>query len=258
MTGAAGLAADPAANPFGLDGRRILVTGASSGIGAAAARLCANLGAHVVACGRNQDRLDAVVAGLAGSGHQAIAGDLTDPAARQALVDAVSALDGCVFSAGIATLAPMRMVSQRHLQALFAVNYDAPVMLTQALLAKRKIAPKASLVYVTAIAEHSAPFATGIYSGTKGALAATVRTIALEVAKQGMRANCVSPGYVATPMMEGLQDVMNGTDMMQLAPLGIIEPEDVAASIAWLLAPASRWVSRTSLTIDAGLILHMR
>ncbi|MDQ2822609.1 MAG: SDR family oxidoreductase [Pseudomonadota bacterium] len=253
MTGAA-----DSVDAFSLAGRTILVTGASSGIGAATASLCANMGAHIVACGRDTARLDAVVEGLAGGGHRAIVGDLTDPAARQALVDAVPALDGCVFSAGVATLAPMRMVSQRHMDKLFAINYDAPVLLTQALLARRKLAPGASLVYVTAIAEHSAPFATGIYSGTKGALAATVRTIALEVAKQGIRANSVSPGYVATPMMDGLQDVMNGTDMMQLAPLGIIEPEDVAATIAWLLAPAARWVSRTSLTIDAGLILHMR
>jgi len=245
-------------SPFSLAGRTILVTGASSGIGAATAGLCANLGAHIIACGRDTARLDAVVAGLAGSGHQALVGDLTDPAARQALVDAVMALDGCVFSAGVATLAPMRMVSQRHLDTLFAVNYDAPVLLTQALLAKRKLAPGASLVYVTAIAEHAAPAATGVYSGTKGALTATVRTIAVEVAKQGMRANCVSPGYVATPMMDGLQNVMNSADKMQLAPLGTIEPDDVAAGIAWLLAPASRWVSRTSLKIDAGLTLYMR
>ena len=244
--------------PFSLAGRTILVTGASSGIGAATAGLCANLGAHIIACGRDTARLDAVVAGLAGSGHQARAGDLTDPAARQALVDAVAALDGCVFSAGVATLAPMRMVSQRHMDTLFAVNYDAPVLLTQALLAKRKLAPGASLVYVTAIAEHTAPSATGIYSGTKGALTSTVRTLATEVARQGIRANCVSPGYVATPMMDGLQNVMNSEGKMQLAPLGTIEPDDVAAGIAWLLAPASRWVSRTSLTIDAGLTLHHR
>jgi NAD(P)-dependent dehydrogenase (short-subunit alcohol dehydrogenase family) len=247
-----------ASNPFSLEGRRILVTGASSGIGEASARMCANMGATVVACGRDVARLEAVVAGLAGSGHQIVVGDLTDPAARQALVDAVSALDGCVFSAGVVTLAPIRMVSQRHLDALFAVNYDAPVLLTQALLAKRKLAPGASLVYVSALAEHTAPFATGVYSGTKGALESTVRTIASEVAKQGMRANCVSPGYVATPMMEGLQSVMNSESKMEMAALGPIEPDDVAAGIVYLLAPASRWVSRTSVPIDAGLTLHHR
>ncbi|GAB3380706.1 SDR family NAD(P)-dependent oxidoreductase [Massilia agri] len=247
-----------AANPFRLDGRQVLVTGASSGIGEAAARLCARMGAQVVACGRNADRLDAVVASLAGSGHRAQVGDLTDPAARQALVDAVPALDGCVFSAGVAALAPMRMVSQRHIDTLFSVNYEAPMLLTQALLAKRRIAPGASLVYVSALAEHTAPFATGIYSGTKAALTATVRTLATEVAKQGIRANCVSPGYVATPMMESLQSVMNSGAKMELAPLGTIEAEDVAAGIAYLLASASRWVSRTSLAVDAGLTLHIR
>jgi NAD(P)-dependent dehydrogenase (short-subunit alcohol dehydrogenase family) len=246
------------ASPFSLEGRHILVTGASSGIGEAAARLCAQMGARVVACGRNEERLQKVVSGLAGDGHQAVIGDLTDPAARQAVVDAVPALDGCVFSAGAAALAPMRMVSQRHLDAIFAVNYDAPVLLTQALLAKRKIAQAASLVYVTAIAEHVAPNATGVYSGAKAALTATVRTIAVEQARQGIRANCISPGYVATPMLEGLQGVMNTQDKMELAPLGVIEPDEIAAGIAWLLAPASRWVSRTSLVIDAGLTLHVR
>jgi NAD(P)-dependent dehydrogenase (short-subunit alcohol dehydrogenase family) len=246
------------ASPFSLEGRQILVTGASSGIGEAAARLCAQMGARVVACGRNEERLQKVVSGLAGEGHQAVIGDLTDAAARQALVDAASALDGCVFSAGAAALAPMRMVSQRHLDAIFAVNYDAPVLLTQALLAKRKIAQGASLVYVTAIAEHVAPNATGVYSGAKAALTATVRTIAVEQARQGIRANCISPGYVATPMLEGLQGVMNTQDKMELAPLGVIEPDEIAAGIAWLLAPASRWVSRTSLVIDAGLTLHVR
>jgi NAD(P)-dependent dehydrogenase (short-subunit alcohol dehydrogenase family) len=246
------------ASPFSLAGRAILVTGASSGIGEATARLCAQMGARVLACGRNTERLEQVVGALAGEGHQAIAGDLTDPLARQAVVDAVPALDGCVFSAGAAALAPMRMVSQRHLDSIFAVNYDAPVLLTQALLARRKLAQGASLVYVTAVAEHVAPNATGIYSGAKAALTATVRTIAVEQARQGIRANCVSPGYVATPMLDGLQGVMSPQDKAALAPLGIIEPGDVAASIAWLLAPASRWVSRTSLVIDSGLTLHVR
>lgn len=247
-----------ASNSFSLEGRRILVTGASSGIGEASARMCANMGATIVACGRDNARLEAVVAALAGTGHQLVAGDLTDPVARQALVDAVPALDGCVFSAGVVSLAPMRMVSQRHLDALFAVNYDAPILLTQALLARRKLAPGASLVYVSALAEHTAPFATGVYSGTKGALESTVRTIASEVAKQGMRANCVSPGYVATPMMDGLQSVMNSDSKMEMAALGPIEPDDVAAGIVYLLSPASRWVSRTSVPIDAGLTLHHR
>jgi NAD(P)-dependent dehydrogenase (short-subunit alcohol dehydrogenase family) len=140
---------------------------------------------------------------------------------------------------------------------MFAVNYDAPVLLTQALLAKRKIARDASLVYVTAIADHTGANATGVYSGAKAALKATMRSIAVEVAGQGIRANCVSPGFVATPMLDGLQAVMNMEEKTSLSPLGLIEPDEIAAGIAWLLVPASRWVSRTTLVIDGGLTLHI-
>jgi NAD(P)-dependent dehydrogenase (short-subunit alcohol dehydrogenase family) len=245
-------------SPFSLEGKRILVTGASSGIGAATARLCARMGAGVIACGRDAQRLGQVVEALAGSGHAAIAGDLTDAADRQVLIDAVPVLDGVVFSAGIASLVPVRMVSQRHLDAVFAINFNAPILLTQALLAKRKIAQGGSLVYVTSAAQHWAFSGSAIYAGTKAALTAAVRTIAAEHAKQGIRANCVSPGYVATPMLDGLQSTMSMTGAKEQAALGTIEADDVAGGIAYLLAPASRWVSRASLVIDAGLSLHVR
>lgn len=248
----------PMTSPFSLAGKTVLVTGASSGIGRAAATLCAAMGATVVACGRDQARLADTLAGLAGTGHQAIAGDLTMDAARQALVAAVPALDGVVFSAGAAVMAPMRMVSQSHLDAMFAVNFNAPVLLTQALLSKKKVAPGASLVYVTAVAAHSAPYATAMYSGAKAALTAVVRTIAIEHAKAGIRANCVAPGYINTPMLSGLQKIMSMQGSIDHSPLGMIEPEDVAAGIVYLLSPASRWVTRSGLLIDGGLSLHIR
>jgi NAD(P)-dependent dehydrogenase (short-subunit alcohol dehydrogenase family) len=245
-------------SPFSLQGKVLLVTGASSGIGRATASLCADLGATVVLCGRNIERLNAARDSLSGTGHTAVAGDLTDANARHALVDAVPPLDGCVFSAGIAALVPMRMVSEQHLHAMFSVNYESPVMLTQRLLAKKKVSNGASLVFVTARAEHISPVATGIYSGVKAALTATVRTLALEHAKQGIRANCVSPGYVDTPMLEKLHGVSSLQSKVDLTPLGKISAADVAAGIAYLLAPASRWVTRSSLVIDGGLSLHVR
>ncbi len=245
-------------SPFTLEGKQILITGASSGIGAATAAMCARMGAQVIACGRDAAKLALVVQGLVGSGHRAVAGDLTDPLARQALVDALPALDGAVFSAGAAALTPFRMVSQRHLNAMFSVNFDAPVLLTQALFSKKKVAAGASLVYVTAVAEHVTPNATAIYSAAKAALTAAVRTIALEHAKQGVRANCVSPGYVDTPMLAGLQAVVSMQDKIELTPLGPIGADDIAGGVAFLLSPASRWISRAALVIDGGLSLHVR
>jgi NAD(P)-dependent dehydrogenase (short-subunit alcohol dehydrogenase family) len=245
-------------SPFSLQGMVVLVTGASSGIGRATASLCADLGATMVLCGRDPDRLEAARASLSGTGHVAIRGDLTDPDARRSLVEAVPPLDGFVFSAGSAALVPVRMISERHLQSMFSVNYDAPVMLTQGLLAKKKFHNGASLVYVTAIADHVAPSATAAYSGAKAALTAAVRTIAIEHAKQGIRANCVSPGYVETPMLEKLQSMPSLKDKFELSDLGSISPADVAMGIAYLISPASRWVTRSSLVIDGGISLHVR
>lgn len=245
-------------SPFSLQDKTILITGASSGIGRATALLCAGMGAQLFVCGRDRARLDALLAELPGSGHVAVQGDLTDPADRKALLDQLPVLDGCVFSAGVVAMVPVRMISQKHIDNMFAVNYVAPVMLSQSLLAGRKIRNAGSLVYVTAIAEHFAPTATSIYSGAKAALTATVRGIAGEYAKQQIRANCVSPGYVNTPLLEGLQKVSAMGEKLALTPLGEIEPEDVAAGIVYLLSPASRWVSRTTLTIDGGMLLHLR
>lgn len=245
-------------SPFGLQGRHILVTGASSGIGAATARLCASLGATLTLCGRDELRLAQVLATLGGDGHRSIAGDLTDPAAREALVAQSLPFDGCVFSAGIAALAPVRMLSQRHLDAMFNTNFDAPMLLTQLLLSKRRIAAGASLVYVTSAAQHWGFAGSAMYAGAKAALTAAVRTLAAEQARQGIRANCVSPGYVETPMLAGLQAGMSMAAAQAPAALGAIEAEDVAGPIVYLLAPASRWVSRAALVVDAGLSLHVR
>ena len=245
-------------SPFSLENKRILVTGASSGIGRATAILCSELGATVVLCGRDIDRLDATRSALTGNGHMIISGDLTDINARHTLVETTPALDGCVFSTGLAALIPMRMVTEQHLHTMFSVNYEAPVMLTQRLLAKKKINNHASLVFVSSQAEHFSPIATGVYAGVKAALSTTVRTIGLEHAKQGIRANCVSPSYVDTPMLDKLQETSSLQNIIDITPLGLNDASDVANGIVYLLTPASRWVTRSNLVIDGGLSLRAR
>lgn len=205
------------ASPFSLDGKRILVVGSGSGIGAATARLCAQLGAQVTVCDAAPD------------------------------VAALPVLDGCVFAGGTAAFSRIDALTQAHLDAVFTANVHAPLLLTQALLAAGKLGQGAALVYVTSAAQHWAFGGAAAHAASNAALNAAVRALAVEHAAQGIRANCVAPGIVddalATPGP---------------APLGAIAPDDVAAGIAYLLAPASRWVSRTSLVIDGGLSLHVR
>lgn len=247
-----------AINAFSLEGRVILVTGASSGIGAATARLCADLGARLVLNARDAGRLDAVRGELTGDRHVVVIGDLSLSETREALVDAAPAYDGLASCAGIAALVPIRMASEAHLQRMLAVNYLAPISLTQRLLYKRRLNPGASLVYVTALAARVSPQAAAAYAASKAALDAASRTLALEHAKQRIRANCVAPGYVETPMLQELGTQAGMDHKIDLTPLGRLAATDVASSIGYLLSPASRWVTRSTLTVDGGLGIAMR
>lgn len=241
---------------FSLDGKRVLITGASSGIGRATALLCASMGAKLVLAGKTQHKLDELRSELSSSEHDYFCGDLTSNEVRVELVKSLPNLDGCVFSAGIAELVPIRMLTQSHIDRIMGINFYSPVLLTQSLLRSKKLNLNVSMVYLAAITDKSSPAATSIYSSSKNALLAFSRTLALEHAKQGLRSNCVSPGYVDTTMVSTL--AANGLRGPELTPLGNIYPEEVAYGIAYLLAPASRWVTRSNLVIDGGLGLPMR
>lgn len=247
-----------AADPFSLAGKRILVTGASSGIGRQIAISCAQMGAQMVVSGRDTERLAATLAELEGEGHAQIAADLS----RQEDIDRLSAeagvVDGVVHAAGISKLAPFRLISRAQLDEIFSSNVYAPMLLTKGLLAKKRIAPKGSILFISALASHVGPLATGVYSASKAALLGAMRTLALEVVKQGIRANCIAPGYVRTPMLDNLNQGGGSIDEhVKLTPLGLGEPEDVAYAAVFYLSDASRWVTRNYFVVDGGLTVPM-
>jgi NAD(P)-dependent dehydrogenase (short-subunit alcohol dehydrogenase family) len=245
-------------DPFSLAGKRILVTGASSGIGRQIAISCAQMGAQLVITGRNTERLAATFAELDGEGHAQIAADLS----RQEDIDRLSAevgvVDGVVHAAGISKLAPFRMISRAQLDEQFSSNVYAPILLTKGLLAKKRIAPKGSILFISALASHVGPLASGTYSASKAALLGAMRTLALEVVRQGIRANCIAPGYVRTPMLDNLNQGGGSIDEhAKLTPLGLGEPEDVAYAAVFYLSDASRWVTRNYFVVDGGLTVPM-
>ncbi|MBV6798531.1 SDR family NAD(P)-dependent oxidoreductase [Xanthomonas euvesicatoria] len=254
------MTATPAAttDAFGLQNKTVLVTGASSGIGAVVATLCARLGARVVLTGRDIARLDAVAVALQGNGHAVVAGDLTEEDTRTRLINAAERYHGLVSCAGIAALVPFRMAAEKHLQQMLSVNYLAPIALTQQLLVKRRLSEGASLVYISALSARAAPQAAAGYAASKAALEAAVRTLALEQAKHGIRANCIAPGYVDTPMLKKLGAAADLDDKIGLTPLGRIDPDDIAKGAVYLLSGASRWITRSALTIDGGISLPIR
>ena len=245
---------DAANDPFSLEGKRILVTGASSGIGRQTAISCAEMGAQLVITGRDQDRLDATLATLAGTGHTQVVADLTQGADLNRVLDAVGMVHGVVHAAGVSRLVPLRMVTSAYLESTFASNTFAPILLTKGLQAKKHIAPGGSVVFITALAMHTGPMASSVYAASKGALMGAMRVLGREVVKQGIRANSISPGYVRTPLLDGLSQGGAQMDAVSgMAPLGIGEPEDIAHAVVYFLSDASRWVTRNHFIIDGGL-----
>ena len=244
------------ADPFSLEGKRILVTGASSGLGRAIATTCAGRGAILILSGRNDARLSETLATLGGGGHLTVAGDLVDPAGRERLVAGCGTVDGVVHSAGISRLSPIRMATPQHLADVWKINYEAPVLLTQKLLAKNQVKASGSILFLSSIAAFIGVAGVGVYSGTKAALIATMRCLAMEVVKRGIRVNCLAPALVETPLLAATETVVASMDDQRAAyPLGFGKPEDVANAAVFYLSTASRWITGTTLVMDGGLTI---
>ena len=244
---------NPPPNPFSLAGKRILVTGASSGIGRQIALGCTHAGAEVVASGRDTERLQATLAGLSGTGHQSLALDLCDDSAVKAAVPTLGKLDGVVHGAGISLLSPLRLATRPHIESQLAANLIGPMLLTQQLLLRNAIGHGGAIVFVSSISAHIGVHGVSSYAASKGALEAMARSLSMEVAKKGIRVNCLAPGLVQTPMFEAALSTTGGLDeTIKTYPLGLGLPEDVANAAVFMLSPASRWITGTTLVLDGG------
>jgi NAD(P)-dependent dehydrogenase (short-subunit alcohol dehydrogenase family) len=237
---------------FRLDGKRIAVTGASSGIGRQIAVTASNAGAAVVVSGRNYERLaetrNHLVSGL---GHESVIADLSRAEDIEEFAQRVGVLDGIVHAAGIAGPAPIRIVNRDFLQTRFQTNYFAPVLLTQKLLAGNQLAGGGSILFIASIAAHTGTPGMAVYSATKASLVVTSKCLALEVAKRRIRVNALSPAVVRTPIFKPKeQEWLDETERRY--PLGLGTPEDVANVSIFFLSDASRWITGQSLIMDGA------
>ena len=238
---------------FSLRGKTVLVTGASSGIGYQVAVSCALAGASVVATGRNETRLAALVAQLEGPAHRFVVADLRDDSSVKALAGQIERIDGLVHSAGISALAPLRLATRGHIESQMDTNFVAPMLLTQQLLLRNAVSNGGSIVFVSSIAAHIGVPGVCAYGASKAALEAMARSLSLEVAKKAIRVNCLAPGLVDTPMLKSARANVDSLDKtLAQYPLGLGQPEDVANAAIFLLSAASRWITGTTLTIDGG------
>ena len=245
-------------NPFSLDGKTILVTGASSGIGERTAIECANLGAQLIITGRNEERLNNTMTKLVGTGHTIIAADLTIDEGKKAIVEGIGQLDGLVLCAGQGNVVPFKLAERRKLDPIFEINYFAPIELLRLLIKAKKIKEKASVVFVSSIGGINAiTLGNSIYGASKAALNSTMKFCAIELAPKSIRCNSVCPGMVNTSLIKGgaVSEEQHQEDMKKYPLKRYGEPEDIAYGIIYLLSDASSWVTGHSLVIDGGVTI---
>lgn len=238
---------------FRLDGKRIVVTGASSDIGRAIAVACASVGATVVATGRNSGRLADTRAQVIGKGGtcEVIAADLATDEGRRAVADAAGQVDGIVHATATTGPRPVRQLTSEFLHHHFDGTYLAPMLLTQVQLARGGVRDGGAIIFITSISAHMATRGMSTYSGMKAALVASAGVLALEVAPRAIRVNCISPAIVRTSVFDHTGETWLA-EQAKRYPLGLGEPEDVAHAAVFLLSPASRWITGETLLMTGA------
>ncbi len=249
-------------NPMDLTGRTILVTGASSGIGRETALLLSQLNARLILVARNKDRLAQTLASLEGADHRVEPFDVTAldavPGWIKDLVSRSGPLHGVVHSAGVYGVVPLRILTALQLEEILRVNLSAAILLAKGFRQKGCHAEGGSLVLLSSVAGLRGHAGLSAYAASKSALFGLAKSLAMELAREGIRVNCVAPGLVATEMAAQVEAQTPGeiTGVENAHPLGVGRPRDVANGIAFLLSDAARWITGTTLTIDGGYTAH--
>ena len=247
-------------NPFSLENKTILITGAASVIGQQTAILCSQMGAKVVLIGRNEERLQDTLSKMEGEGHLKVPFDLTDTDNIKGVVADIvlklGVINGLVCCAGISGILPLKLMSVEQQKQYFLTNVFATIELTRQVLSMKNVSKEgASVIFFSSVMGVVGENAKSLYSMTKGALISAARSLAVEYAKKRIRVNCISPGVVVTPINANqpyIADPEKKAVLEAKHPLGLGETSDIANACVFLLSDASRWMTGQNMIIDGG------
>jgi len=248
-----------------MQGKKILITGASSGIGRETAITLAEEGADIVLISRNLEKLNNVVSFCKEGNHQVFSVDVTDENALfQVLNESIKndgrPFDGFVYSAGMEATIPSKLLKKDFLHKVLDVNTIPIILISNFLAKKGNYSPEgASFVFVSSVMGHLGQPAKTAYCMSKHAIVGIMKSLALELAQKKIRVNCVSPGMVKTEMSLQILESISEENIRQIEsmhPLGIGMPKDVANAIEFLLSDKSSWITGIDLYVDGGYSSH--
>lgn len=221
--------------------------------------MVAALNGRVVLVSRTPERLQEAAASLQAGNHVIEAFDLNAvddiPRWLKSVAARVGPISGVVHSAGVHSAVPLRMLDPAKVEALMRINVIAGLMLAKGFRQKGCFAPGASLVYLSSVAGMTGQPAIAAYSASKAALLGASRSLAIELARDGIRVNCVSAGMVRTEMSERIFQSLPAEQVDAIEamhPLGFGSAADVANAVLFLLAESSRWITGSNLVVDGG------
>lgn len=243
-----------------LNGKVALITGGGTGIGEATAKIFAAEGAQVAITGRRKDVLEGVAKAIVANGGKVlvVTGSVTEEAHVQSAVDQAvrtfGKIDILINNAGIGVFGkPLHETTDREWQEILDTNLTGVFRMTRAVI-PHMLERGGSIVNVSSVAGLVGIAGLAAYSGTKGALVALTRCLAIDYAKDKIRCNCVCPALVDTPMAaDAIADPDLNATMMAKHPIGRFgTPDDVARMLLYLASDDASWVTGSLFTIDGG------
>lgn len=242
-------------NPFSLEGKTVMVTGAASGIGRATAIQCAEMGAKVVLVDLNEKGLQETKELILHNDVEYRALDLTNLDSLIEMVATLPKLDGVASNAGIVLSLLAKFSESKDMERIFKINTFSHINLVQQLISQKKLNKGASIVFTSSMSGVYCGLAGGsLYGATKSAILGYTKALAIELAPRGIRVNTIHPGMIETPLTAGtaLSKELLEEDARNY-PLGRYgKPEEIAYSIVYLLSDATVWMTGTQLLIDGG------
>ena len=248
-------------NPYDFSGKKILVTGATSGIGRATAVMLSEQGAKVAFLARDEERAKATLGILKGQGHSYHLKDLGDTDGYREVFDEVVSdgmkLDGIAHCAGMVKVLPLNSLNYSNMDESMRVNFYSMVELAKMFAKKKYHNENSSFVTVSSIAAEYPGKCQSLYAATKAAVNVVTQSLSMELGQKGIRINSVMPASVNTRMMQEVnenRDSDQSDKIIEKQVLGLEEPEDIAEIILFLLSSTSRKITGRAIYADAGYV----